>query len=115
MALNRGVFESEGTTLSGTAFSERIWSLIVGILQIELWIDGSRSLKDKLRVVSILKYRLHREHQISVAEVDSLDNHRTAVLEITMASRCLTGLVNRLKNSRGFAIHDHQTQILTGQ
>ena len=47
--------------------------MVVGILQIEVSIDGSTSLKDKRRVVSSLKDRLHREHQVSVAEVDLLE------------------------------------------
>ena len=59
--------------------------MVVGILQAELVIDGAESLKDKRRVVVSIKDKLHREFQVSVAEVDSLDSHHRAVLGITMA------------------------------
>ncbi len=45
----------------------------IGILQFELFVDHAQSLKDKRRVVRSVKDRLHREHQVSVAEVGSLD------------------------------------------
>ena len=66
--------------------------MVIGILQLELTIDGATSLKDKRRVVRSLKDRLHREHQVSVAEVDALDDLRIARLGIALAtsdvSRC---------------------------
>lgn len=47
--------------------------MVVGILQFDLHIRGAESLKDKRRVVQSVKDRLHREHQVSVAEVDLND------------------------------------------
>jgi uncharacterized protein len=51
--------------------------MVIGILQFELLIPGSASLKDKRRVTKSVKDRLHRSHMVSVAEVGSLDmlNH----------------------------------------
>lgn len=96
--------------------------MVIGVLQIELVIDGSRSLKDKRRVVSSLKDRLHRQHMVSVAEVESQEDARTAVLGITLASnsvqhcqRTLDKLVERIRAGRGYFLHDHNVQILTGQ
>lgn len=96
--------------------------MVVGILQVELSIDGAQSLKDKRRVVSSLKDRLHREHQVSVAEVDNLEDHHRAVLGVTMASNdvrycqsTLDHLVDKLRVGRGFVLSDHNIQILTGQ
>ena len=96
--------------------------MVVGILQIELSIEHARSLKDKRRVVSSLKDRLHREHQVSVAEVDDLDNHRRAVLGITMASNSVSHcqstmdrLLDKLRIGRDYVLADHALQILTGQ
>ena len=96
--------------------------MIVGILQVELTIDAARSLKDKRRVVSSVKDRLHREHQVSVAEVAALDNQRIAVLGITMASNSvaycqsmLDRILNKLHTQKDCHVSDHQTQILTGQ
>jgi len=95
--------------------------MIVGILQVELTIDGSLSLKDKRRIVNSIKDRLHREHQVSVAEVDALDNHRIAVLGITMASNdvghchsVLDRILDKLKTKRGCYLNDHDKQIIAG-
>jgi uncharacterized protein len=96
--------------------------MVVGILQVELSIAGTESLKDKRRVVSSIKDRLHHDHQVSVAEVDSLDDRETAVLGIVMASnsvdRCqsvLDGILNELRRHREAVLADHSKQILTGQ
>lgn len=59
-------------------------ALIVGILQFELMIHDAQSLKDKRRVVRSVKDRLHREHQVSVAEVDAQERADLAVLGLAM-------------------------------
>lgn len=95
--------------------------MIVGVLQVELVIDGSRSLKDKRRVVSSLKDRLHREHQVSVAEVGAQDNHRTAVLGIVMAASdarycqsAMDKMVDKIRLGRGYVLADHRTELIAG-
>lgn len=95
--------------------------MVVGVLQVELIIDDARSLKDKRRVVSSIKDRLHREHQVSVAEVASQDDMRLAVLGITMAgtdvAHCqsvLDRIVDKLRFVRGAHLGDYNSQILTG-
>jgi len=77
----------------------------VGVLQIELLIRASESLKDKRRVVKSIKDRLHREHLISVAEVATQDHHRVATLGVAVtaeqAARCaavLDTVVQKLKD-----------------
>ena len=96
--------------------------MVIGIVQARLSIDGAQSLKDKRRVVASLKAKLHREHQVSVAEVDDLDNCRSAMIGITMASNSvqycqsvLDRLVDKLHQTRGFVLEDHDIQIITGQ
>lgn len=58
----------------------------VGILQFEVVVPASESLKDKRRVVKSLKDRLHRAHLVSVAEVGALDHHRIALMGVAMVS-----------------------------
>ena len=96
--------------------------MVVGILQVELTIGDAESLKDKRRVVSSLKDKLHREHQVSVAEVGSLDDRTVAVLGITMASNdvnhcqsVLDGILNKLSTHRDCVLSDHAKEILTGR
>ncbi len=60
--------------------------MVVGVLQFELEIPGALSLKDKRRVVRSVKDRLHREHQVSVAEVGALDRWRTAEMGLSIVS-----------------------------
>jgi uncharacterized protein YlxP (DUF503 family) len=96
--------------------------MVIGILQVELTINGADSLKDKRRVVSSLKDRLHREHQVSVAEVGTQDVHRTATLGMAVVSTAvphcqsvLDGVLNKLRAGRGFVLADHKVEILSGR
>jgi len=96
--------------------------MVVGILQIELAIDGPTSIKDKRKVVSSLKDRLHQNHQVSVAEVDRQDDKRIAVLGISLVSAdaaharsTLDKLVDRIRDGRGYYLADHSIEILSGR
>lgn len=56
--------------------------MVVGALRITLHIPWAGSLKDKRSVVKSAKDRLHREHLVAVAEVDSHDAPTTAVIAV---------------------------------
>ncbi len=95
--------------------------MVIGILQAELFIGDSGSLKDKRRVLSSLKDKLHRDYQVSVAEVDRQEAHQVAVLGIATVSNeaahaqgRLDRLVYQLRNDRRIVLTDHSTEILTG-
>lgn len=95
--------------------------MILGVLQFEVMIDGAQSLKDKRRVVSSLKDRLHREHQVSVAEVGMQDDPGRAVLGVALASSSvpvcqsvLDRVLAKIRDSRDCVLTDHQQEILTG-
>lgn len=60
--------------------------MYIGLLQFELRIRGSRSLKDKRRVIKSLKDKLHRHHMVSVAEVAAQDHQQLGVLALAMVS-----------------------------
>ncbi len=60
--------------------------MTVGVLQLELYIGDSMSLKDKRRVVKSLKDRIAHAHNVSVAEVGALDHHRRSILAVAMVS-----------------------------
>ena len=59
----------------------------IAILQFELLIDSSQSLKDKRRVVRSIKDKLHKHHQVSVAEISSLDVWNRADMGLVMCNR----------------------------
>jgi uncharacterized protein YlxP (DUF503 family) len=60
--------------------------MTVGVLQLELYISDAMSLKDKRRVVKSLKDRIAHRHNVSVAEVGALDQHRRSILAVAMVS-----------------------------
>jgi len=62
---------------------ENTW---LGVLRLQLFVHGSRSLKDKRRAVSKVRDRLRAKHNISVAEVGHLEDHQRAVLTGAMVS-----------------------------
>jgi uncharacterized protein len=59
----------------------------VGTLRVRLILRQSRSLKDKRQVVHSIKDRLRNGFNISVAEVDLLDDRQQAILGIAMVSK----------------------------
>ena len=60
--------------------------MIVGTLRVRLLIREARTLKDKRQVVKSIKDRLKNGFNVSVAEVDALDNRQLAVLGLAMVS-----------------------------
>jgi uncharacterized protein YlxP (DUF503 family) len=60
--------------------------MIVGVLQLELSVTDAMSLKDKRRVVKSIKDRIAHRHNVSIAEVGALDQHRLAILGIAMVA-----------------------------
>jgi uncharacterized protein len=60
--------------------------MYVGTLEVRLLLRESRSLKDKRQVVRSIKDRLRQGFNVSIAEVDSLDDRQVAVLGLAMVS-----------------------------
>ena len=73
--------------------------MTIGILQLELRIGDADSLKDKRRVVKSLKDRIAHRHNVSIAEVGALDEHRRCILGLAMVSndsRYVQGALSKL-------------------
>lgn len=58
--------------------------MYIALLQFEIEVPGAESLKDKRRVVSSVKDKLHREHQCSVAEVGNQENASLAIMALAI-------------------------------
>ena len=58
----------------------------VGVLTLELRIEHAHSLKEKRHVVKSLKEKLRGKFNVSVAEVDDMDLHNSAVLAVATVS-----------------------------
>lgn len=94
--------------------------MILAILQVELAIDWATSLKDKRRVVSGLKDRLHREHQVSAAEVGNPDQANVAVLGIALVSNdvpyaqsVMSRILEKIGRHHDCYITDHRLEMIT--
>jgi uncharacterized protein len=60
--------------------------MIVGTLRVRLLLRQARTLKDKRQVIQSIKDRLRNDFNVSVAEIEALDNRQLAVLGIAMVS-----------------------------
>jgi uncharacterized protein YlxP (DUF503 family) len=58
----------------------------VGVMTLELRIEHAHSLKEKRHVVKSLKDRLRVKFNVSVAEIDDMDLHNSAVLAVATVS-----------------------------
>ncbi len=93
--------------------------MVIGVLTLDLLLPGAMSLKDKRCVVKGLKDRLSHRHNISVAEVGSLDEHRRARLAVAMVSNeipfvesCLSKIVDEVRITRDAVLDDYEIEIL---
>jgi len=93
--------------------------MVIGILQFELLVRGSTSLKDKRRVVKSVKDRLHREHLVSIAEIGALDHQRLALMGLAVVANSgayvntvLDRIVGKLRRLRDADLGDVMRDIL---
>jgi len=93
--------------------------MVVGVLQVELSIPDAMSLKDKRQAVKSIKDRLAVGHNVSVAEVGALDEHRRAILGIAMVSNDaryveggLSKLVDFIRKNPRASLVDYQIDLL---
>jgi uncharacterized protein YlxP (DUF503 family) len=93
--------------------------MTVGVLQIEVSIPDAFSLKDKRRVIRSLKDRIAHGHNVSIAEVGALDEHRRSVIGMAMVSNdsryvegALSKLVDFVKMIPQLSLIDYQIDLL---
>ncbi len=93
--------------------------MTIGVLQLELSIGDAMSLKDKRRVVKSLKDRIANGHNVSVAEVGALDEHRRSVIGVAMVSNdrryvegALSKIVDFVRTVHTADLIDYQIELL---
>jgi uncharacterized protein YlxP (DUF503 family) len=94
---------------------EALW---VGVLRLLLRIPGSRSLKDRRKVVWGFRDRVIARHRAAVAEVGHLENHEMAVMAVSVVGNDPKQVRARLDAIREDAasladglLLDHQIEI----
>jgi uncharacterized protein YlxP (DUF503 family) len=58
--------------------------LVVGVARFVLRMAANRSLKDKRRVVQRVRDRVRSRHNVSVSEIGEQDEHRRAVMALSL-------------------------------
>jgi len=91
----------------------------IGVLQLEIGIPDAMSLKDKRRVVKSLKDRIAHAHNVSIAEVGALDEHRRSVIGVAMVANdgryvegALSKLVDFVRTVHAVDLMDYQIDLL---
>lgn len=93
--------------------------MTVGVLQLELSIPDAMSLKDKRRVILSIKDRIAHHHNVSIAEVGALDEHRRSILGLAMVANDrkyveggLSKLVDFVRMVPQVSLIDYQIELL---
>jgi len=93
--------------------------VVVGILQVDLSIPSSDSLKAKRMVLRSLKDRIRREFNVSIAEVEDNDQWQSAGLAIAVvsndrrfANQVLSKIVDFIGKSPEAVIDDYRLGFL---
>ena len=59
---------------------------VIGVLTLEIYVEHSRSLKDKRHVIKSLKDRLRDRFNVSVAEIAHLDSWQSSLVSVVTVS-----------------------------
>ena len=93
--------------------------MTVGVLQLELSIADAMSLKDKRRVIRSLRDRIAARHNVSIAEVGALDQHRRSLIGIAMVANdsryvegALSKLVDFVRANANVDLEDYRIDLL---
>jgi hypothetical protein len=94
--------------------------LHIGVLQFSLEIAYAESLKDKRNAIKALKDRLRRSFNVSISEIEDLDEPTIATLgavvagsDIAHLNSTMDHLINELNEWRDGTLIDHQLEILS--
>ena len=93
--------------------------MTIGVLQVEISITDAMSLKDKRRVVKSIKDRIAHAHNVSIAEVGALDEHRRSIIGMAMVGNdgqyiegALSKLVDFVRTIPQVDLIDYQIDML---
>jgi uncharacterized protein YlxP (DUF503 family) len=89
--------------------------MVVGIVRVELFLPGSRSLKDKRQVVRSLKDRLRDRALAAVAEVEHQDLWQRAALGIAVVAADGGRVRELLAEARSLVDSYLQAQVIDWQ
>ncbi len=86
--------------------------MFVGVLQIELFIPESNSLKTKRYAIRSIKDRLKNRYNVSVAEIDNTDKWQRASLGIAAVSNESRHIQSMLGKALDLVYGDHRVEVI---
>ena len=86
--------------------------MIVKTLEIELYLAHSNSLKDKRRILKSIIDRLRQRFNVSIAEIDDLDDFRYATLGIVTISNNQSYVDTILDKSLNYIESNYEIEII---
>jgi uncharacterized protein YlxP (DUF503 family) len=93
--------------------------MVIGILQIDLILHDSQSLKDKRMVLKSLKARLRNNFNVAVSELDYHEKWQKALVGIASIGNekraidaMLADIVNYISREKAVEISDYSTELL---
>lgn len=86
--------------------------MIVGVLQIELFIPESNSLKSKRYAIRSIKDRLKNKYNVSVAEIDNTDKWQRASLGVAVVSNETRHIQSILGKALDLVYGDHRVEVI---
>jgi len=86
--------------------------MIVGTLQIELFIPDSTSLKVKRSAVKSLKDRIRSRFNVSVAEIDNNDKWQRATIGIAIVSNETSHIESIISTIMNLVYGDRRVEVL---
>lgn len=94
-------------------------SMIVGTLEVKLYVRFSQSLKEKRKVIKSVKDRINHKFNVSIAEVDHENSRQQSTLGIAMVANdskhltsCLTKVINHIRTVRDAELLDYHIDTL---
>ena len=91
----------------------------IGVLTLELTIEGADSLKDKRQVLKSLVAHIRQKFNVSVAEVDENDIWRRAVLGVAVVSNAesfnnavLSKVIDHVEDDFRVVLGDYDIEML---
>jgi len=87
--------------------------MVIGLLKIELYIESSRSLKDKRRIIKSFIQKLKSKYSnLSVSEIDLLNNWKKSVIAIATVSNEIKFINSVLEKVLDYILEGYNYQVV---
>jgi len=87
--------------------------MVIGLLKIELYIESSRSLKDKRRIIKSLIQKLKSKYlNLSVSEIEFLNNWKQSIIAIVTVSNEITYVNSVLEKVLDYILEGYNYQVV---